>query len=102
MEQQPCVPIWHQFHLRRHSDHHARPTRRYQSLRHFEDLPQLPNGYFGMYVVAYLPPLWFRPIDPRVVAWAQGDASRIHVQPGKKTVLMRRYGKRHAGAVEAA
>ncbi|MEO1204476.1 MAG: alkane 1-monooxygenase, partial [Pseudomonadota bacterium] len=33
------------FHLERHSDHHAHPLRRYQSLRHFEDLPQLPNGY---------------------------------------------------------
>ena len=32
------------FHLQRHSDHHASPTRRYQSLRHFEDLPGLPSG----------------------------------------------------------
>ena len=37
------------FHLQRHSDHHANPSRRYQSLRHFEQLPQLPSGYFGMF-----------------------------------------------------
>jgi alkane 1-monooxygenase len=36
------------FHLERHSDHHTYPQRRYQSLRHFDDLPSLPNGYFGM------------------------------------------------------
>jgi alkane 1-monooxygenase len=32
------------FHLERHSDHHANPLRRYQSLRHFDEAPQLPNG----------------------------------------------------------
>ena len=29
--------------LERHSDHHANPSRRYQSLRHFGQLPQLPS-----------------------------------------------------------
>ena len=33
------------YHLQRHSDHHAHPTRRYQALRHFDDSPQLPSGY---------------------------------------------------------
>ncbi|MCG8455808.1 MAG: alkane 1-monooxygenase, partial [Holophagales bacterium] len=56
------------FHLERHSDHHANPLRRYQSLRHYEDVPQLPNGYFGMYVLAYVPPLWFRVMDERLMA----------------------------------
>ena len=37
------------FHLERHSDHHTHPQRRYQSLRHFPSVPQLPNGYFGMF-----------------------------------------------------
>jgi len=48
------------FHLQRHSDHHAHPTRRYQSLRHFDEAPQLPTGYAGMIVLAYFPPLWFK------------------------------------------
>jgi alkane 1-monooxygenase len=48
------------FHLQRHSDHHANPGRRYQSLRHLDDLPRLPSGYFGMFVLAYIPPLWFQ------------------------------------------
>lgn len=92
---------WALFHLQRHSDHHAHPTRRYQSLRHFDKLPQLPNGYFGMFVVAYVPPLWFKLMDPRVVAWAQGDASRIHFQPGKKPALARRYAMRETIYAEA-
>lgn len=33
------------YQLQRHSDHHANPTRSFQTLRHFEDAPQLPAGY---------------------------------------------------------
>ena len=40
------------YHLQRHSDHHANPTRRYQSLRDFEESPVLPTGYAGMIVLA--------------------------------------------------
>jgi len=68
------------FHLQRHSDHHANPGRRYQSLRHFEDLPTLPSGYFGMFVLAYIPPLWFRVMDKRLLALphVNGDAGRVN------------------------
>ena len=83
---------WALFHLQRHSDHHAHPTRRYQSLRNFPDLPRLPSGYFGMYLLAYVPPLWFRLMNPRLIAAVQGDAARINFQPGLGERLMRRYG----------
>ena len=83
---------WALFHLQRHSDHHAHPTRRYQSLRNFPDLPRLPSGYFGMYLVAYVPPLWFRLMNPRLISAVQGDARRINFQPGLREPLMRRYG----------
>ena len=43
------------YHLQRHSDHHANPLRRYQSLRHFDEAPQLPTGYAGMIVLAAIP-----------------------------------------------
>ena len=66
------------FHLERHSDHHAHAARRYQSLRHFEDVPQLPSGYFGMFLLAYIPPLWFRVMDPRLLALVDGDISRVN------------------------
>ena len=44
------------YHLQRHSDHHANPTRRYQALRHTDDAPQMPTGYAGMIVLAYCHP----------------------------------------------
>ena len=40
------------YQLQRHSDHHANPTRRYQSLRSFDDSPQLPSGYASMLLIA--------------------------------------------------
>ncbi|WP_154222487.1 alkane 1-monooxygenase [Marinicella rhabdoformis] len=58
------------FHLQRHSDHHANPSRSYQSLRHFDDVPQLPTGYMGMFVLAYVPPLWFKVMNPKLKASA--------------------------------
>jgi alkane 1-monooxygenase len=82
------------FHLQRHSDHHAYPSRRYQSLRHFEDLPQLPSGYFGMFTLAYIPRLWFKVMDARLLALpqVQGDLERINVDPRSRSGLMARYG----------
>ena len=67
------------FHLERHSDHHTYAARRYQSLRHFDDVPQLPNGYFGMSLLAYVPFLWRKVMDPRVLEWANDDMSRVNV-----------------------
>jgi alkane 1-monooxygenase len=81
------------FHLQRHSDHHAHPSRRYQSLRHFPDLPRLPSGYPGMFVLAYLPPLWFRVMDPAVLALPQvrGDLRRVNVDPRRRAALEARH-----------
>lgn len=60
------------FHLQRHSDHHAYPNRRYQVLRNFEDIPQLPSGYALMVVLALAPPLWKKVMNPRVEAYYAG------------------------------
>lgn len=83
---------WATFHLQRHSDHHAHPTRRYQSLRHFEHLPSLPNGYFGMFLVAYVPPLWYAVMDKRLLTHTRYDASNINFDPNKREKLIRKYG----------
>jgi len=69
------------FHLERHSDHHAHPTRRYQALRHFDELPTLPGGYTLMFLLAYLPPLWFRVMNPRVLELVGGDLERVNRGP---------------------
>ncbi len=86
------------FHLERHSDHHANPLRRYQSLRHFDELPQLPNGYFGSYLLAYVPPLWFRVMDKRLLALphVKGDLARVNLCPRARERLSRRYGRSSA------
>ena len=70
------------FHLERHSDHHAYAKRRYQSLRHYEDVPQLPSGYFGMFLLAYVPPLWYRVMNPRVLKLVDGDLTKVNLDPG--------------------
>jgi alkane 1-monooxygenase len=82
---------WAIYHLQRHSDHHANPGRRYQSLRHFEDLPTLPNGYFGMFLVSLVPPLWFRSMDPLLLAHVDRDPRRIHFDPKQRETLCERY-----------
>lgn len=80
------------FHLQRHSDHHANPTRRYQALRHFDESPQLPAGYAVMIVLAYFPPLWRRVMDKRVLAHYDGDVSLANIQPAKRDKVLAKYG----------
>ena len=79
------------YQLQRHSDHHAYPTRSYQSLRHFDDCPQLPSGYASMILLAYVPPLWFRLMDPKVVAHHQGDMTRANIKPAIRDQVIARY-----------
>jgi alkane 1-monooxygenase len=79
------------YHLQRHSDHHANPTRRYQALRDYEDAPQLPTGYAGMILIALVPAWWRRVMDPRVLAHYQGDVTRANLSPRKRTALLARY-----------
>ena len=67
---------WLLFQLQRHSDHHEHARRRYQLLVHHEDSPQLPAGYAGMFVLALVPPLWHRVMDPRVRRFREGNAGR--------------------------
>jgi len=72
------------FQLQRHSDHHANPLRRYQTLRSFDESPQLPAGYATMVVTALLTPLWRRIMDPRVVAHYGGDVSLANLHRPRK------------------
>ncbi|MBA3300326.1 MAG: alkane 1-monooxygenase [Thermoleophilaceae bacterium] len=72
------------YHLQRHSDHHANPVRRYQALRHYDGLPELPSGYATMIVLAYITPLWRRVMDPKVLAHYGGDATRANILPRKR------------------
>ena len=62
------ITNWFLYNLQRHSDHHYLARRPYWQLRHYEDVPQLPFGYATAIVVALIPPLWWRIMDPRVEA----------------------------------
>ena len=88
------------YHLQRHSDHHANPTRRYQALRHFEESPQLPSGYAAMIVLCYFPPLWRRVMDKRVLAHYDGDVTRANIHPRKRAAIIAKYGTPEAGMRE--
>lgn len=69
---------WFTFNLQRHSHHHVHVTRHYAELEHSPQAPQLPAGYPGMLLVALLPPLWRRLMDPRLTAWqraAEGSSA---------------------------
>jgi len=81
------------YHLERHSDHHAFPTRRYQALRHFDDAPQLPSGYALMIGLAYVVPLWRRVMDRRVVAHYGGDVTRANIHPRSRARVLARFGR---------
>jgi alkane 1-monooxygenase len=81
------------FHLERHSDHHANPTRRYQSLRNFDGIPELPNGYYGMYLLAYVPWLWYRVMDRRVLELPHinGDLAKVNIDPQRRDAIYAKY-----------
>jgi alkane 1-monooxygenase len=79
------------YHLQRHSDHHANPTRRYQALRDMDEAPVLPTGYAGMIVLALMPPVWYRVMDPRVIDHYDGDITRANIQPRKREKVLAKY-----------
>ena len=57
------------FELSRHSDHHYLASRKYQLLRHHDDVPQMPTGYPGMMLLSLIPPAWFYVMNKRIKEW---------------------------------
>jgi alkane 1-monooxygenase len=68
------ISNWLLINLPRHSDHHMSAAKRYQSLELLTHAPRLPGGYGAMFLLALVPPLWFRVMNPRVAA-VRADAS---------------------------
>lgn len=71
------ISNWVLINLARHADHHLTASKRYQVLHTLDEAPQLPAGYSAMVLLALVPPLWRRVMDPRVAAWRAA-----HLQPG--------------------
>ncbi|MCB8914115.1 alkane 1-monooxygenase [Rhodococcus rhodochrous] len=74
------------YHLQRHSDHHANPRRRYQTLRSMREAPQLPAGYAMMILLAFVPPLWRTVMDKRLLAHYDQDLTRVNLSPERYTI----------------
>lgn len=80
------------YHLQRHSDHHANPTRRYQTLRSMDDAPTLPSGYATLIGVTYFPWIWRRMMDHRVLDHYDGDITKVNIDPRRREKILARYG----------
>ena len=81
------------YHLQRHSDHHANPTRRYQTLRSMDGAPNLPSGYASMIGLTYFPPLWRKVMDHRVLDHYDGDVTRVNIHPRMRDKVLAQYGQ---------
>lgn len=79
------------YQLQRHSDHHAYPTRSFQSLRHYKDVPQLPSGYASMVLPVLIPAWWSKLMDERVINHYQGDVSKLNIYPKARSMLLKKY-----------
>jgi alkane 1-monooxygenase len=53
------------FNMGRHSCHHRKPTTSYEGLQFLQHAPELPFGYAASILLALVPPLWRRVMDPR-------------------------------------
>jgi alkane 1-monooxygenase len=56
------------YELTRHSDHHYKSSKKYQILDYHDSSPQMPYGYPTSMVMSFLPPLWFKVMNPRIPA----------------------------------
>jgi alkane 1-monooxygenase len=54
------------FNLGLHADHHLRPALEYSHLANDERSLQAPMGYPGLLLLALVPPLWSRVMNPRL------------------------------------
>ncbi len=63
---------WMTFNLGLHAEHHTWPAKPFPELVDDGDAMRMPLGYPGMVLLAMLPPLWFRVMDPKVRAAGAG------------------------------
>lgn len=52
------------FELPLHPAHHKNSSIKYQALQSTDEAPEMPLGYPGMILLALIPPLWFKKINP--------------------------------------
>jgi alkane 1-monooxygenase len=62
------------YELTRHSDHHYKASKKYQTLKHYDASPQLPYGYPASILIALIPPLWYKVMNPKLAEWQAAHA----------------------------
>lgn len=65
--------------LSRHADHHMRASKPYHTLTSHAESPELPVGYFAMFYLLIIPPLWFRIVDPLLDKYPAGSPQRMEI-----------------------
>jgi alkane 1-monooxygenase len=70
-----CI-LWN---LGRHPDHHCQSDITYANLHNIGSAPQLPAGYFSMFVAALMPPLWFKIMDDRIDRWRRVNQTQTEM-----------------------
>lgn len=53
-----------------------------------------------MFIMAYVPPLWFRVMNPMLIKAVGGDVSRINFVPAKRQRLIQQYGLQEQASSE--
>jgi alkane 1-monooxygenase len=61
----------------RHTHHHRTPALEWQHLRLAGRMPTLPVGLAGSVLLALIPPLWRRIMDPRVDDWMAASPASV-------------------------
>ena len=69
--------------MQRHSDHHAHPGRRYQTL-HASTKHRNPRMATHQMLLLSMTPFWLRVMGPRVVAYYNGDVTRANIAPQRR------------------
>ena len=57
---------WVLIELTLHPAHHLKASDPFWKLQPYENAPELPTGYFGLFWPSLFPPLWKRWLDPRI------------------------------------
>ncbi|HUS21213.1 MAG TPA: alkane 1-monooxygenase, partial [Aeromicrobium sp.] len=64
--------------------------------------PALPTGYAGMIVLTWVPAIWRRVMDHRVIEHFDGDISRANLHPRTTARYLRKYPMPASSSQEVA
>ena len=65
---------------------------RFSANSSIDGAPNLPSGYATLIGLTYIPPLWRRMMDHRVIEHYDGDITKVNVHPRVRNKVMAKYG----------